>query len=79
MRKKSSFPFWELNGLLFIKIENWYIAHSGYWEEEKNVKSLGRRLRQRRRTTDKLWSEKVTWALGSGDLKNIFQECLNHE
>ena len=34
-------------------------------EEEENVKSL-----QWRRTTDKLWSEKLTWAFGSGELKN---------
>ena len=26
---------------------------------------------QRRRTTDKFWSEKLTWAFGSGELKRI--------
>ena len=28
-----------------------------------------RRQRRQRRTTDKFWSEKITWALGSGELK----------
>ena len=36
-------------------------------EEKENVKSLKRQ--QRRRTTDKLWSEKLIWAFGSGELK----------
>ena len=40
---------------------NW---HSGFVEED--VKSL--HPRQRRRTTDKFWWEKLTWALGSGEL-----------
>ena len=52
---------------------------SGFGEEDENVKSLrqqGRHQRrwgqrQRRRTTDKLWSEKLTWAFGSGELKQI--------
>ena len=39
-------------------------------EEEENEKSLRQRRRQRqRRTTDKLWSEKLTWAFGFGELK----------
>ena len=43
---------------------------SGSGEEDENVKSLRRRQqRQQRRTTDKLWSEKLTWAFGSGELK----------
>ena len=42
---------------------NW-LCGSG--EEDKNVKSLQQRWR---RTTDKLWSEKLTWAFGSGELK----------
>ena len=48
---------------------------SGSGEEDENVKSLRqrrqqqRRQRQRRRTTDKFWSEKLTWAFGSGELK----------
>ena len=45
---------------------------SGSGEEDENVKSLQQRQRQwqrRRRTTDKFWSEKLTWAFGSGELK----------
>ena len=35
-----------------------------------NVFSLFRNYRRRqRRTTDKFWSEKITWAFGSGELK----------
>ena len=48
---------------------NW---STGSGEEDENVKSLQRRRRQRhrrRRTTDKFWSEKLTWAFGSGELK----------
>ena len=37
---------------------------NGSGKEEENVKSL----QQRRRTTEKLWSEKLTWAFGSGEL-----------
>ena len=40
---------------------------SGSGEEDENVKSL--RRQRRRRTTDKFWSEKLTWAFGSGELK----------
>ena len=48
-----------------------WIWPSGSWEEVENVKSLRRRRRQRRRqTTDKFWSEKLTWAFGSGELKS---------
>ena len=36
---------------------------SGSGEEDENVKSL--RQQQRRRRTDKFWSEKLTWAIGS--------------
>ena len=43
---------------------------SGSREEDENVKSL---WQQRRRTTDKFWSEKLTWAFGSGELKNLSQ------
>ena len=48
---------------------------SGSGEEDENVKSLRQRQRQRkclwrqRLTTDKFWSEKLTWAFGSGELK----------
>ena len=44
---------------------------SGSGEEDENVKSLRQRQRRgqrRRRTTDKFWSEKLTWAFGSGEL-----------
>ena len=58
---------------------------SGSGEEDENVKSL-RRLRQQqqrqrqrwqRRTTDKFWSEKLTWAFGSGELKIVFCGQVN--
>ena len=44
---------------------------SGSEEVDENVKSLRQRRRwlQRRQTTDKFWSEKFTWAFGSGELK----------
>ena len=43
---------------------------SGSWEEDGNVKSLRRqRQRRQRRTTDKLWLEKITWAFDPGELK----------
>ena len=43
---------------------------SGSGEEDENVKNLQQRQqRRRRRTTDKFWSEKLTWAFGSGELK----------
>ena len=44
---------------------NWL---SGSGEKAENVKSV-RQRRQRRRTTDKFWSEKLTWASVSGELK----------
>ena len=40
---------------------------SGSGEEDENVKSLWQR--QRQRTMDKFWSEKLTWAFSSGELK----------
>ena len=42
---------------------------SGSGEEDENVKILRQQRQQRRRTTDKFWSEKLTWAFGSGELK----------
>ena len=42
-------------------------------EEDDNVKSL----QQQRRTTDKSWSEKLTWAFGSGKLKKVFDMFWN--
>ena len=51
---------------------------SGSGEEDENVKSLRhRRQRQRRRTTDKFWSEKPTWAFGTGELKKKHWEKKN--
>ena len=47
---------------------------SGSGEEDENVKSLRQKQhqrRQRQRTTDKLWSEKLASAFGSGELKNF--------
>ena len=41
---------------------------SGSGEEDENVKSL-RQQQRRRRTTDKFWPEKLTWAFGSGEPK----------
>ena len=45
------------------------MAHSS-GDEKENVKSLPQLpvQRWRQRTTDKLWSEKLTWAFGSGEL-----------
>ena len=54
--------------LVWLKLAQWF------WEEDENVKSLRqckqqqRQQRQRLRT-DKLWSEKLPWAFGSGELK----------
>ena len=44
-------------------------------EGDENVKSL-RQRQQQRRTTDKFWSEKVTWAFGWGELKRT-ENCIN--
>ena len=41
---------------------------SGSVKEDENVKSL---RQQRRRTTDKFWSEKLTWDFGSDKLKDV--------
>ena len=45
---------------------------SGSGEEDENVKSLQQRQQQRRQTTDKFWSEKLTWAFDSGELNNNY-------
>ena len=42
---------------------------SGSGEEDENVTSL--RQWRRQRTTDKFWSEKLTWAFGLGELKML--------
>ena len=46
---------------------------SGSGEEDENVKCLRQRQQRRRqwRTTDKFWSEKLTWAFSSGELKKV--------
>ena len=43
----------------------WYWS-SGSEEEDENVKSL---WRQNNKDGQKLWSEKLTWAFSSGELK----------
>ena len=42
---------------------------SGSGEVDENVKSL-----RQRRTTDKFWSDKLDWAVGSGKLKPLEHE-----
>ena len=42
---------------------------SGFGEEDDNVKSLRQRRKRQRLITDKFWSEKLTWAFSSGELK----------
>ena len=65
-------------GILCAKFGwNW---PSGCGEEDENVKNLRQRQRrqlqqQRRRTVDKYWSEKLTWAFGLGELKTITDIC----
>ena len=45
---------------------------SGSGEEDENVNSLRQKQHHRQqRTTDKLWSEKLASAFGSGELKNF--------
>lgn len=45
---------------------------SDFGKEDKNVKSLWKR-QQQKQTTDKFWSEKLTWVSGSGELKTFYQ------
>ena len=43
---------------------------SGENENVKNLRHRGQqRRRQQRQTTDKFWSENLTWAFGSGEPK----------
>ena len=44
---------------------------NGSLEEDENVKSLRQQIQwqQRRWKTDKFWSEKISWAFSSGELK----------
>ena len=51
----------------FIWIFRFFNWPSGSGEEDENVKSLQTNDRQ---TTDDRWSEKLTWAFSSGELKN---------
>ena len=48
-----------------------FLASSGTGEEDEHVKSLQCQRWQRRQTTDKYWSEKITWAFRSGELKSM--------
>ena len=53
---------------------------SGSGEEDENVKSLRRQWQQwQRQTMDKFWSENLTWAFGSGELKtwNLLSTCIS--
>ena len=60
---------------------NW---HVGSGEEDENVKSLQQRQQQwqrqqqQRRTTNKFWSENLTWAFGLGELKITVQTTFDH-
>ena len=47
----------------------------GSGEGDENVKSL-RQRQQWRRTTDKFWSENLTWAFSWGELKRT-ENCIN--
>ena len=51
---------------------NWL---SGSGEENKNLKSLETDGHSDRQTTDNRWSEKLTWAFSSGELKNSKYVC----
>ena len=73
---KRARPFiWTNLNSLYLRMHcanfdwNW---PNGSVEEDGNVKSLRQQRQQRqrqRRTTYKFWSEKLTWAFGSGELK----------
>ena len=73
--KKAGRFFWtnlnSLHSMMLCAKFGWnWPSCSG--EEDENVKSLRQRRRQRRqrrRTADKFWSEKLTRAFGSGELK----------
>ena len=60
--------------MLCAKYLNW---SSGSGGEDESVKSL--RQQQWWRTTDKFWSEKCTWALGSRELKIVTKTMIVRE
>ena len=61
-----------------LKWYNWSNITSGSGEERENVKSLRRRQRRRQRlqTKGKLWSEKLTWDFGPGELKSTCTDLI---
>lgn len=73
-------PFKEGVVLLLNKLEFFFYpmmlcANFGWnrpsgFEEVENVRNLWRRKSRRRQTTNKSWSEKLTWNFGSGELKS---------
>ena len=54
---------------------------SGAGEEDENVKSLQTDGQTDRQTTDDRWSEKLTWAFSSGELKMVsdFESHLKYQ
>ena len=53
---------------VWLKLAKWFWRRRFF--NFVNVCSLFRNYRRwQRRTTDKFWSEKITWAFGSGELK----------
>ena len=77
---KRAWPFICINlnplnpRMLFAKFGwNW---PTGSGEEDENVKNLRQQQQGRQQqTTDKLWSEKLTWAFASGELKRTYEEA----
>ena len=59
--------------MLFCQV--WLKLAQWFWRRRWNVKSLRQRKRQRqqrrRQTTDKFWSEKLTWAECSSELIKV--------
>jgi hypothetical protein len=48
---------------VWLKLAQWF------WRRSRKCKSLQKDGRTDGRTTNKMWSEKLTWAFGSGELK----------
>ena len=67
----ESFVWTNLNPLYttIICVKFGWNLHIGFWEKDKNVKSYRQRRWRRRRTTDKLRTEKLTCTFGSGEFK----------